>query len=90
VFVDATTEAARERSIRRHAHGQESWKNGQGFGGRIVPSFVASANNPTPGSGHLSRNSEVFASVRSEFDSTAVFNAVNGIIASATGSRWSA
>jgi hypothetical protein len=89
VFVDADPIVARERTIRRHSHGQASYAAGQGFGGRWVPEAISAENAATPGSGYRSRNAEVFATIRTEFDSSIVVDASDGSTTSASGSRWS-
>jgi hypothetical protein len=88
VFVDADPTIARERTIRRHSHGQASYAQGQGYGGRWVPEAVSASNAATPGSGYRSRNAEVFASVRTEFNNSVVIDASDGSATSVTGNRF--
>jgi hypothetical protein len=75
VLADNTTEEALRRAHKRHRSGEESYgEDPRSLGGRPVPSAVSASNEPTPGSGQLSRPAEVFQSVRKQLPSSIVYN----------------
>lgn len=90
VFMDADANTARERAIMRHRKGEEAFRNGQGYGGRWLPSFASAGNMPSPGSDMRSKNAEVWGRQRPIFDNSLMFNATGPrpVVDSATGPRW--
>lgn len=90
VFMDADAGTARQRAIDRHRRGEQAFRNGQGQGGRWLPSWISQGNSPTPGSGQRSKNAEVWNRVRPAFNNTIMFDATKGqpTPASVSGQRW--
>lgn len=79
VFVDIPVEKSVERALSRYERGLESYRNGEGSGGRYVPPEVIRKNNPSEGSRFRSKNRENFEALKSQFDNAAVFdNSVDG------------
>ncbi|QFS89942.1 hypothetical protein FIV07_04235 [Mycobacterium sp. THAF192] len=46
-FVDAPVDVARERAVLRHRHGEEEYRNGRGYGGRLLPESVHESCRPS-------------------------------------------
>lgn len=95
LFVSIDVNTSRTRAEGRHRSAQQAYENGTGNGGRFLPPEETAANEPTPGSGKLSRNAEVFDRIAPQFSSTVVFNnmverGAPPIVESTTGPNWDA
>lgn len=88
-FVDVDPGEARRRVEKRHRESQEAWEQGEGLGGRWVPSDVSASNLPTK-PGFQSRNAEVFDEMTPEFHNTVHFdfNGADPVATKVTGNRW--
>jgi predicted kinase len=76
VFVDISVEVSTRRADERHRDGHENYRNGQGLGGRFVPSEVVTLQRDTEWG---CRNRRTFEEVKDRFASWAVYdNSVDG------------
>lgn len=77
VFVDVPVPVAQARAMGRHRAGLELARNGQGFGGRMVPPDVIAANAPPenePNFEFWSRNRRVFESYKDRYTNWEVWD----------------
>ena len=76
VFVDIPVETSVSRALARHRSGMESFRNGEGPGGRYVPPNIIRKNSSSTAS---SANREVFNSLKDRFGSHVIYdNSVAG------------
>lgn len=84
VFVDIPVEKSVDRAGERYRRGHESYRNGEGFGGRYVPPEVIRGNVD---SAWNSKNRRTFEELKSEFNRWRVYdNSVDGRAPILTGS----
>ncbi|MDZ5088722.1 zeta toxin family protein [Mycolicibacterium parafortuitum] len=46
-FVDVPVDVARERAVLRHRHNEDAYRNGSGYGGRLLPMLVHESCRPS-------------------------------------------
>lgn len=60
IFVDIEPETSIDRAAIRHRHGYDAYKEGIGFGGRILPTAITLAQKPDENSTSWSKNRDIF------------------------------
>lgn len=77
LFVDTTVERSIAQASGRWVRGMQEYIDGDGEGGRYLPSKATAENLPTPGSGYNSKNREVFEAIKHNFDGYVVYENID-------------